>query len=99
MLTAGLSVTPLRRICITHFHGDHSLGLPGILQRISLDRVPHPVVVHYPAAGQEFYDRLRHATSYFDNADIVASPVGDAPAFAVQTPVGRLTALTLWPSV
>jgi ribonuclease Z len=93
MLMAGLAVTPLRRICITHFHGDHSLGLPGILQRISLDKVPHPVHVHYPAEGQEYYDRLRHATSYWDNAEIVASPVG--PGFSA----GQLTALPLRHSV
>jgi len=97
MLLAGVAVSPIRRICITHFHGDHSLGLPGILQRLSLDRVPHPVAVHYPAAGQEFYDRLRHATSYWDNAEIVASPV--AADFVVETSAGRLTALPLWHSV
>ncbi|WP_433301027.1 ribonuclease Z [Actinoplanes sp. CA-030573] len=98
MLMAGLAVTPIKRICITHFHGDHSLGLPGILQRISLDKVPHPVAVHYPAEGQEFYDRLRHATSYWDNADIVASPVSGA-SFATETSAGRLTALPLWHSL
>ncbi|WP_328465283.1 ribonuclease Z [Actinoplanes sp. NBC_00393] len=97
MLMAGLAVTPLKRICITHFHGDHSLGLPGILQRISLDRVPHPVHVHYPAGGQEFYDRLRHATSYWDNAEIVASPVG--AGFVAETSAGRLIALPLWHSI
>ncbi|GLY01110.1 ribonuclease Z [Actinoplanes sp. NBRC 101535] len=93
MLMAGQPVTPIRRICITHFHGDHSLGLPGILQRISLDRVPHPVAVHYPAGGQESYDRLRHATSYWDNAEIVPGPVGEG--FVAETSAGRLTALPL----
>ncbi|SDT70465.1 ribonuclease Z [Actinoplanes derwentensis] len=97
MLLAGAPMTPLKRICITHFHGDHSLGLPGILQRISLDRVPHPVAVHYPAGGQEFYDRLRHATSYWDNAEIVAEPVG--AGFTVETSAGRLTALPLAHSI
>jgi ribonuclease Z len=94
MLMAGAPVTPLTRICITHFHGDHSLGLPGVLQRISLDRVPHPVAVHYPAAGQEFYDRLRHATSYWDNAEIMPAPV-DGARTEIETPAGRLTALPL----
>jgi ribonuclease Z len=97
MLMAGQAVTPLKRICVTHFHGDHSLGLPGILQRISLDRVPHPVAVHYPAGGQEFFDRLRHATSFWDNADIVASPV--SAGFEVETSAGRLTALPLRHSI
>ncbi|MET0423760.1 MAG: ribonuclease Z, partial [Actinoplanes sp.] len=87
-----------RRICITHFHGDHSLGLPGVLQRISLDKVTHPVTVHYPAAGQEFYDRLRHATSYWDNAEIVPGPV-DGASFSTATPAGLLTALPLWHSL
>jgi ribonuclease Z len=98
MLLGGIAVTPIRRICVTHFHGDHSLGLPGVLQRISLDKVPHPVTIHYPAAGQEFYDRLRHATSYWDNAEIVPAPV-DGAAFAVETSAGRLTALPLWHSL
>jgi ribonuclease Z len=93
MLMAGLSVSPLTRICLTHFHGDHSLGLPGIIQRISLDRVPHPVAVHFPAGGREYYDRLRHATSFRDDADLRPSPVGTD--FAVTTPAGRLTALPL----
>nr|WP_296069585.1 ribonuclease Z [uncultured Actinoplanes sp.] len=98
MLMAGLAVTPIKRICITHFHGDHSLGLPGILQRISLDKVPHPVTVHYPGAGQEFYDRLRHATSYWDNAEIIASPITGA-RFEVEIPAGRFRALPLWHSL
>ena len=76
MLMAGLSVSPLTRICITHFHGDHSLGLAGVIQRISLDRVPHPVTVHFPAGGHEFFERLRHATSFQDHCDLRPSPVG-----------------------
>ncbi|MEU4693396.1 ribonuclease Z [Actinoplanes sp. NPDC023714] len=97
MLLAGQAVTPLQRICITHFHGDHSLGLPGILQRISLDQVPHEVTVHYPAGGQDFYDRLRQATSYWDKSIISASPV--AAGFEVETSAGRLSALPLRHSI
>jgi ribonuclease Z len=97
MLMAGLAVSPITRICITHFHGDHSLGLPGIIQRMSLDKVPHPVTVNYPAGGQEFFDRLRHATSFWDNSDLRPQPVG--ASFSAETPVGRLTALPLRHSI
>ena len=93
MLMAGASASELTRIAITHFHGDHSLGLPGVIQRISLDQVPHPVFAHYPAGGQEFFDRLRHATSFYDTADLRPEPV--AGGFAVDTPVGRFEALPL----
>ena len=36
LLRAGLSVSDITRICVTHFHGDHCLGLPGIIQRRAL---------------------------------------------------------------
>jgi len=102
MLMAGLSVSPLTRICVTHFHGDHSLGLAGVIQRISLDRVPHPVAVHFPAGGREYFDRLRHATSYWDHSDLRPEPVtagtADRP-WAAETPAGRLTARPLRHSI
>ena len=47
MLFAGVTATRITHICITHFHGDHCLGLPGVLARMSLDRVAHPVDVLY----------------------------------------------------
>lgn len=75
MLRAGVAAHDLNRICVTHFHGDHSLGLAGVIQRINLDRVPHPVTAHYPASGQRFFDRLRYATAYRETAEIAPAPV------------------------
>lgn len=80
MLLAGVSASELTRICITHFHGDHCLGLPGVLQRISLDRVPHQVAISYPAGGRAFLKRLRKASSFVDHARISALPVVDHTA-------------------
>ncbi|MGO4617667.1 ribonuclease Z [Nocardia sp. 2YAB30] len=75
MTYAGVTVTGLTRIGITHFHGDHSLGLAGIVQRINLDRVPHPVDVWFPASGAHYYDRLVNATSYYHRAELRPRPV------------------------
>lgn len=75
MLLAGLSASQITHICITHFHGDHCLGLAGIIQRLSLDRVPHPVEVVYPASGQVYFDRLRQASSFVEVATLVPRPV------------------------
>jgi ribonuclease Z len=75
MLRAGISATDLTRICVTHFHGDHCLGLPGVIQRLSLDRVPHPVPVHFPAGGTEYFARLRHASAFHETADVRPEPV------------------------
>jgi ribonuclease Z len=77
LLLAGVASSAITRICITHFHGDHCLGLPGVLQRLSLDQVTHPVEVWYPASGQEFYDRLRHCALYNDTVDVRPHPVDE----------------------
>ncbi|GKQ37146.1 ribonuclease Z [Streptomyces sp. A012304] len=80
MLRAGVAAHDLHRICVTHFHGDHSLGLAGVIQRVNLDKVPHPVVAHYPRSGQRFFDRLRYATAYRETVGITQAPVdGDGP--------------------
>lgn len=77
MLRAGVAAHDINRICITHFHGDHSLGLAGVIQRINLDRVPHPVTAHYPASGQKFFDRLRYATAYRETVLLAQEPVAE----------------------
>jgi len=66
MIFAEVAATAVTRVCITHFHGDHCLGLAGVSQRISLDGAPHLVHAYYPASGQVFYERLRHASIYHD---------------------------------
>ncbi|MHB8293505.1 MAG: MBL fold metallo-hydrolase [Acidimicrobiales bacterium] len=37
MALAGIASSSITRICLTHFHGDHCLGLAGVLQRMALD--------------------------------------------------------------
>ncbi|PRY49797.1 ribonuclease Z [Geodermatophilus tzadiensis] len=94
MLLAGVPSSAVHRVFVSHFHGDHCLGLPGVLQRMSLDGVAHPVVTHYPASGQEFYDRLRHASVFADRADVRAAPVTGEGVLA-EDPVGTWEARRL----
>ena len=89
MLFAGVTASRITRICITHFHGDHCLGLPGVLARMSLDRVPHPVEACYPAQNQEVFARLRHAALFRDVMNLRERPAGrgtvlQAAAFRVE---------------
>lgn len=80
MAHAGLSANDLNWLCVTHFHGDHCLGVPGIVQRVSRDGVSHPVHAVYPASGQTYWKRLRHAAAFHDTADITEHPVEDGGA-------------------
>ncbi|MFC8101937.1 ribonuclease Z [Streptomyces sp. NPDC057363] len=91
MLRAGVAAHDLNRICVTHFHGDHSLGLAGVIQRINLDRVPHEVTAHYPLSGRRFFDRLRYATAYRETVALTEAPVATDGVLAV-TPAYTLDA-------
>jgi ribonuclease Z len=75
MVFADVTASQITRICVTHFHGDHCLGLPGVLQRMSLDRVAHMVEAHYPAESQEVFARLRHASLFHDTLALGERPV------------------------
>ncbi|MFJ4332710.1 MULTISPECIES: ribonuclease Z [unclassified Streptomyces] len=94
MLRAGAAAHDLNRICVTHFHGDHSLGLAGVIQRINLDRVPHEITAHYPRSGQRFFERLRYATAYRETVALTEAPVAADGPLAV-TPAYTLDARRL----
>jgi ribonuclease Z len=64
MLLAGVTASSVSRICLTHTHGDHCLGLPGVIQRMGLDGLERTVPLHYPADGERHVDALLSASSY-----------------------------------
>ncbi|TCC56368.1 ribonuclease Z [Kribbella pittospori] len=94
MLYAGVSAGAITRLCVTHFHGDHCLGVPGIVQRLSLDGVSHAVHAHYPASGQTYFTRLRYAASFFERAELLEEPVEDDGLLSVGS-FGQLWARRL----
>jgi ribonuclease Z len=79
MTLAGVAASAIHYICITHFHGDHCLGLAGIVQRLSLDRCDHPVHLFFPKGGQVYIDRLCSAAIYQPKLELILHPVAQDP--------------------
>lgn len=72
---ANVAPTVVTRIFISHFHGDHCLGLGSMLMRLNLDKILHHVHCYYPASGKKFFDRLRYGSSYHENIVVTEHPV------------------------
>jgi ribonuclease Z len=72
---ANVAPTCVTRIFVSHFHGDHCLGLGSFLMRLNLDKVTHPIHCYYPASGKKYFDRLRYGTIYHETINVVEHPV------------------------
>ncbi len=79
-ILAGVAIARVTAICVTHFHGDHCLGLPGVIQRRALDAGANPegldpLPVWYPADGADYLDRLRRSSIFHDISNLDPQPV------------------------
>ena len=94
MIYAGVAATAIHRICLTHVHGDHCYGLPGVLSRMALDGVDHPVYLHYPASGEPMVRALVAISS--PGVDLRLMPHGSdgpvAPGLEVRALSHRIEA-------
>lgn len=86
---AGLAIARADAVCLTHFHGDHCLGIPGLVARRGADHIEEPLDIYYPADGQEFFDKLLTCTASAITPPVRPHPVGGSG------PVGAIGDLTV----
>ena len=55
---ARINPCKLTRILITHFHGDHILGLPGLFQTLALNNYNKTLYVYGPRGTKRFIDLI-----------------------------------------
>ncbi|MEM3074034.1 MAG: MBL fold metallo-hydrolase, partial [Nitrososphaerales archaeon] len=58
MINAGLGLNRPMKIFITHLHGDHVLGLPGLLYTMSMLGRNDPVKIYGPVGTKEVVKSL-----------------------------------------
>ena len=55
---AKLNPCRLTRILITHWHGDHILGLPGLFQTLALSNYPKTLYIYGPRGTKRFINEI-----------------------------------------
>lgn len=78
MVRAEADPAWVTRLLITHFHGDHCLGLAGLFHRFSLARPHLPVHVHFAHSGRPFVERALLAADYESDLQVHLHPFEDA---------------------
>ncbi len=92
---AGVSAARTDVVAITHFHGDHCLGLPGMLSRLDHERDGRDVRVVFPGDDVEQFTRLREAAHAARRGVAHPVPVDVAAAAVGLVEVGDVGRWTL----
>jgi ribonuclease Z len=64
MLTARCSLNKKMKVFITHMHGDHVLGLPGMLQTMALQNRERKLDVYGPPRIRDFLQGIRETVPF-----------------------------------
>lgn len=72
---AGLNPCKLTKILITHWHGDHVLGLPGILSTLALQGYQKTLHIYGPKGTKKFIEELLRVFGFKRNYEIKVEDV------------------------
>jgi len=89
IIRAGLGFPSKLRIFISHLHGDHVLGLPGMLQTLSLLGREVPLEIYGPPGVRDFIDAVSTTVRFLLTFDIIVNEVSEGLVFEGQKYVVR----------
>lgn len=98
LLQAGVNTGSISAIALTHLHGDHCLGLPGVLSRFVVDQRTDPIDLYAPASGIDHVERLCRAAIFDPYPNLRIHPL-PATGATIEREGHRLVALPLEHSV
>ena len=64
--TAGLNMIKITKILITHWHGDHILGLPGLLQTLAMSNYSNTLEIYGPKGTRNNLEIIKKLIKNFN---------------------------------
>ncbi len=77
MTRARLSPMKISKIFITHFHGDHILGVPGIIQSMAFRGRTEPLNIYGPPGLSELIKHIKNFGYFALSFDIIENTISD----------------------
>jgi ribonuclease Z len=78
---AGKSIARIRRICISHWHGDHVLGLPGLLQTYAAAQTGNELDIYGPKGTLRHYKAMMDGIEFEERLKVNVYEVGEGVFF------------------
>ncbi len=81
---AGISPMSIKRIFITHWHGDHILGLPGLLQTLVLNGYDKEMEIYGPKGTKQFMQKILEMFVHVGDIKIKVNEVSNGKVFEAE---------------
>lgn len=81
MRICGISLAKVHKILISHWHGDHILGLPGLLLTIASLELNRKVEIYGPRGSKKAFQSLFGGIEFEHKFNIIITEVGEGKVF------------------
>ena len=78
---AGIKPNKINKILISHWHGDHVLGLPGLLQTLGNSDYVKKLDIYGPVGTKKYFECMLKGFAYDTNLDLEVHDIKDGTIF------------------
>ncbi len=93
----GVKMSRIERVFISHSHGDHILGLPGLISTMSMNGRKEPLVIHGPTGLDSWLTEYFRLSRFFPDFGLIfkETPQSDTPQILYENPQLEVLSLPL----
>ena len=78
---ARLSPMKITKLLITHWHGDHVLGVPGLIQTLAFENYKKTLFIYGPKGTKKFVDSVLKAFTFYGHVNLKVEETEDEKFF------------------
>ena len=85
MRFAGIKPAKITRLCISHWHGDHVFGIPGLLSAMGADQFSKKLKIYGPKGSKKYFEHMFQSFAAKGIVEHEVHEVTDGLAFETET--------------
>ncbi|MBI2112665.1 ribonuclease Z [Candidatus Woesearchaeota archaeon] len=85
MRFAGIKPAKITRLCISHWHGDHVFGIPGLLSAMGADQFSKKLKIYGPKGSKRYFEHMFQSFAAKGIVEHEVHEVTDGVAFETET--------------